>query len=195
MKGPRRVKRGAKGRRAFQEEVNTPSIDAAYAATLETKQERVEYLADLMAAGNYVTRKTARELAEAWELAVVTVEHEYCAHAATLLRASLGAMESLQTRCVATMDRINAECLKFGRELEDDPLAAAKFYEVALQATVGMLAFTSTEFDHELSRQKEKRDAEKHARDMGTTDVKEVRLIIEEAAIPPPKDESGSGGA
>lgn len=168
-------------------------MDAALAASLGSKQERVEYIADLMANCQYITRKTPRELATIWGLAFVTVEHDYVQHAATLLRASLGTMESLQNRCVATMDRINAECLKFGRALEEDPLAAAKFYEVALQATVGMLAFTSTNFDHELARSKEKRDVEKHAREMGTSDVKEVRLIIEEAP-PVTKDDGSSGG-
>lgn len=35
-----------------------------------------------------------------------------------------------------------------------------------------------------LARSKEKRDAERHRRDMGTSDVKTVRFIVEEAAVP-----------
>lgn len=153
---------GQKARPVSIFDKHRPTIDAEHATTLTSVQDRVEYIADLMADGSYVTRKTCRELRDAWDLSMDRIT-QMRNSAAILMRASLGKTDELRTKACATLDAIRVEALYRGRN-EDAPAMGPdmsfKWYEVALQASVAMLRFTDREVDETVER--EKRDAEKN---------------------------------
>lgn len=78
-------------------------------------RERIRALADMMAAGVYVTRDTPRVLAAKWGCKPKTVENLAC-QAANLLRLSIGDDEQLRSKMLGTLDRITAICMKRATE-------------------------------------------------------------------------------
>lgn len=78
-------------------------------------QERVRVIADMMAAGVYVTRDTPRMLASKWGCSLKTVER-YATRAAKRVRASIGNDERLKTEMLAYLKRVTSICIKRGTE-------------------------------------------------------------------------------
>lgn len=164
---PRDEKRGANGptsRGAFPGEKAEQSFDPERAAAIKDTQERIAFIVDLMSDVHYLRRTTVRALAIAWGISTHRVD-QLSQSAAAVLRAAIGGFEPIRTRCILGITRIHEETFERARNTDDD-FTAAKMYEVSLKATEGMLAFTSHEFNEHLSTMKEKRDAEKHTRDM-----------------------------
>lgn len=140
------------------------SVDREYAAKLTKTQDRIDYIVDLMSDLHYLRRVTVRELAIAWGLSTNRVD-QLAQSAAAVMRKALGGFDPIRTKCILGITRIHEETFDLAQQTED-PIAAAKLFEVALKATEGMLAFTSTEFTENLSALREKREAAKHDRDM-----------------------------
>lgn len=160
--GPRAIGPSARG--PLPGERSQQHVDREHAAKLKKVQDRIAYIVDLMSDLHYLKRTTVRELAIVWGLSTNRID-QMVQSAAAVLRAALGGFEPIRTKCILGITRIHEETFSRAQETEDD-FAAAKLYEVALKATDGMLAFTAREFDENLSTMKERRDAEKHARDM-----------------------------
>lgn len=174
---------GQKARPVSIFDKHRPSIDAEHAAGLTSVQDRVEYIADLMADGSYVTRKTCRELRDVWDLSMDRIT-QMRNSAAILMRASLGKTDELRTKACATLDAIRVEALYRGRNEEAPSLGpdmSFKWYEVALQASVAMLRFTDREVDEAVDR--DKRDAEKNPVHS------ETKLLVEFVSPERPKSE------
>lgn len=185
-------RRGARARNGFPAwDGDEATIDAARAAECDDPQSRIEFIAEVMARGHYIHFKTRRELARVWTDIGPDRLSQLITQGATLVRASLGNHKELQTEALNTMQLVRQQCLHHGQEAyEAGSDFAFKWFEIAGQMAQGMLAWTDSRFDRALAKAKEQRDAEKHKRDMGTSDVKEVRLVIEEAPV---KEPSGSG--
>lgn len=79
-------------------------------------QERIRVLADMMAAGIYVTRDTPRLLASKWGVKPKTVEN-LASMAAEHVRASIGDDEVLRARLLGTLDRVTSLCMKRATEV------------------------------------------------------------------------------
>jgi hypothetical protein len=143
--------RGDQARRPSFFDTDRPTIDAEAAAKCKDTQSRVEYIADLMAEGRYVTRRTSRELRDVWELSLSRVD-QLVATAAAVMRTSLGKSDELRTKALATIDSIRTEALIRGRCEEGE--FAFKWYEVAMNASSAMLGFTNREHDEAVEQKK-----------------------------------------
>jgi hypothetical protein len=176
--------RGARARSAYAHEGSTIDVEKATACT--GKQARIAYIADLMASGRFVTRRTVSELATVWRLRKRTVQGEYVTSAAAVCRASLGSAEEIRTTALCTVESIRARCTAIAQNALErgKEHVAARFFEVSLQATSGLLAFASRDFDERIALSKDGRAAEKHKRKMGDGTVKNVILRVEEAHAP-----------
>lgn len=128
-----------------------PTIDVERARRLTTPQDRIEYIADLMADGRYITRRTCRELRDVWELSIPRID-QLRESAAAVMRASLGHGDELRAKALATIDTIRTEALTRGRD--DDGLMSFKWYEVAMNASAAMLGFTNREHDEAVEQKK-----------------------------------------
>ena len=84
-------------------------------------QERIRTIADMMAAGVYVTRDTPRLLAAKWGCSTKTVEN-YATRAASLVRASIGDHDRLRTEMLAYLKRVTSICFKRGTEAHPELL-------------------------------------------------------------------------
>lgn len=70
-----------------------------------TVAERVDFIADLMAKGLYITRVTAKQLAAEWGVAKTTVEH-YAGEASRMVRADRGSLEQIRDGQLAKLEMI-----------------------------------------------------------------------------------------
>ena len=77
---------------------------------LPTKHERIEALADMMAAGTYRTRITARDLAPKWGVSYRTIENDAC-EASRLLSISPERREAKRAEVAARYEAIAADAL------------------------------------------------------------------------------------
>ena len=83
--------------------------------------QRVRAIADMMAAGAYVTRDTPRMLASKWNCSAKTVEN-YATRAARLVRMSIGDDERLKTEMLAFLKRAMSVCMKRAMETHPETL-------------------------------------------------------------------------
>jgi len=84
-------------------------------------QERIRSIADMLAAGVYVTRDTPRLLASKWGCSPKTVEN-YATRAAALVRVNIGDDDRLRTEMLAYLKRVTSICLKRGTEVHPELL-------------------------------------------------------------------------
>lgn len=170
---------GAKARRASFYETDQITINPEVASSLKDPQDRIEYIADLMAEGRYVTRRTCRELREVWGLSVQRI-NQMRESAAAVMRASLGHGDELRTKTLATIDMIRTEALQRGREDPGD--MSFKWYEVALNASAAMLGFVNREVDERVDNEKRSKE---------NAPPTETKLLVEFVTPERPKEESG----
>jgi hypothetical protein len=83
--------------------------------------QRVRTIADMMAAGVYVTRDTPRMLASKWKCSTKTIEN-YATRAARLVRLNIGDDERLKTEVLAFLKRTISVCMKRGMETHPETL-------------------------------------------------------------------------
>ncbi len=129
------------------------------------KRERVRAIADMMAAGVYVTRDTPRVLAEKWGLSAKTVE-KYACESANLLRLSIGDNEQIRTEMMGQLKRIQSLAFKNGTAVYPEGHARAgelvernayQWFNTAIQAMdrlaglTGINAPKKSEVKHEYS--------------------------------------------
>lgn len=181
------TKRNGRARGAYPDE--GPTIDHDRARALTSKQPRIEYIADLMARGQYVTRRTAHELAEVWGLQFRTIQGEYVGAAAAVMRASLGSAEELRTSALCTLEHVRTRCASIAREAlaKRKEHVAARFFEVSIQAANGLLSFASRDFDERAALAREARDVEKHQKAMGPGEADKdapPRFVVELTLAP-----------
>lgn len=188
-------RRGARARKGFPAwDGDEATVDAARAAECDDPQSRIEFIAEVMARGQYIHFRTRRELARVWTDIGPDRLSQLITQAATLVRASLGNHKDLQVEALNTMQLVRQQCLHHGEEAyEAGSDFAFKWFEIAGQMAQGMLAWTDSRFDRALAQRRERRDAEKHAREMGAVAVREVTLVVEESTAAP-KDDGGNSG-
>lgn len=143
--------RGQQARAPSFFDADRPTVDVERARALTTPQDRIEYIADLMSEGRYVTRRTCRELRAVWELSVPRID-QMRESAAAVMRASLGKSDELRAKALATIDAIRTEALSRGRD--DESEFSFKWYEVAMNASSAMLGFTNREHDEAVEQKK-----------------------------------------
>lgn len=82
-------------------------------ASREEIDRRIGEIADLMADGRWLGRRSTAKLAEEWGVSAHSIG-EYAATASQLVRRSLGTSDELRTRILATLDRISLLALHKG---------------------------------------------------------------------------------
>jgi len=108
----------------------------ARARDARTRSERVEYVAKLMATGEFRRGKTAKELAPIWSLSASNV-HDICAEASRTVQGSVNVSEVLRTFGEAV-----DELLSLGHECRDNDrpreaiVAFSKVAELCMQVTL-----------------------------------------------------------
>lgn len=107
----------------------------AGARAARTRSERVEYVASMMATGEFRRGKTARELAPIWNLSASNV-HDICAEASRVVTCSVNVSEVLRT-FNETLDELLAlghDCRNNDRPREAI-VAFSKVAELCMQVT------------------------------------------------------------
>jgi len=151
----------------------------------EEVEQRIAHIRTLLVTGewNEKTRyQIARKLAEQWAISQRMVR-DYAHRARRDIDSSLH-VDVKELEALRQLGMARAEMIYSGAMKRNSFMAA----------TAAMELWCKIAGVDELGRRKDQREAEKHAREMGSSDVREVRLIIEEAQAAP-KDDGGPIGA
>ncbi len=164
----RKPRRGARSRSAFVAwDGDAPTIDKARAEMCTDPQGRAEYIAELISGNRFIHHRTKRELLVVWSDIKVDRLNQLCTHGAVLARSQLGKSPMLEAIALNTIEAVRAQCLHIGDvEHRAGGEFAFKWFELALQASQSLLAFRDAQFDRWLAKHKERRDVERHTRDM-----------------------------
>jgi len=129
-----------------------------------------------------------KKLMERWGVSDRTIR-EY----ARVARREIGAVTRVDPADLDTYKRIALARVEYTYEAA----MAARQYKAAVEAQDLWCQITGVKLYERLREEREanreRRDAEKHARDMGAVGVREVVLVVEES--PAPKEPGGSDGA
>lgn len=107
----------------------------AGARAARTRSERVEYVASMMATGEFRRGKTARELAPIWNLSASNV-HDICAEASRVVTCSVNVSEVLRTfnEALDELITLGHECRK-NKQPREAIVAFSKVAELCMQVT------------------------------------------------------------